>query len=176
MLTITPLAEAGVDVLPPDIVWNGMVGDVAISTRSQDGGIGGYIAKAPIATAVILLLFSDAPVDLSELDPDDGGDRRGWPGDSFDIDPSKAEGPMGSHLWRFRRRALNGQTATELEDEIQRALSPLLRQQAVARIDVTAEAKPADDTITATVKLYGRDGRTIYAEKFDPLWKRTDAL
>lgn len=175
-LTVTPLEDAGVAVLPPDIVWNGFVGDFAISTKPADGGVGGLVARNPIETAVLLLLFTDAQADPTDLTFEQHGDRRGWVGDGFDVDTANGEAPLGSRLWLFRRSVLNAGTLQAIEDEARRALQPLIDQQVVVRIDVSGSTDPASNRLILAVNLYGRDGTKVYAARFDPLWKRADGL
>src|SRR4051812_23188738 len=125
-LTITPLGEAGVELLAPDIVWqNGMVGDFAlVESPPADGAAGGLQAQHPIETAVLMCLYTDARCEVRELRFEMGGDRRGWPGDGFDIDTSAGEAPLGSKLWLYRRHQLTDITAAEIEAEARRALQP----------------------------------------------------
>ena len=173
-LTLTPLADEGVSVLPFDIVWNGFVGDFAVSAGGDDGPAGGLKAANPLRTAVILLLFSDARADPSALRFEHRGDRRGWPGDGFDVDTAGGEAPLGSWLWLYRRAALLDTTADEIAAEAERALQPLVRQGAVVRIDASAVADKAAGRVNLTVSLYGRDGQMAFADKFDILWRRAD--
>lgn len=173
-LTLTPLADEGVSVLPFDIVWNGIVGDFAISAGGDDGPAGGLKSANPLRTAVILLLFSDARADPSVLRFEHRDDRRGWPGDGFDVDTAAGEAPLGSLLWLYRRAALLDATADDIAAEATRALQPLVRQGAVAKIKASAVADKAQGRVNLTVHLYGRDGEHAYAEKFDILWRRAD--
>jgi phage gp46-like protein len=173
-LTVTPLGDAGVAALPPDIVWNGFAGDFAIATSAEQGGVGGLVAANPLKTAVILLLLSDMRADTADLRYAAGGDRRGWPGDGFDVDTIRGEAPLGSKLWLYRRHDLNDETARQMATEARRALEPLIAQKAVVRIDTRAEADKAGGRILLSVKLYGRDGREAYADRFDLLWRRAD--
>lgn len=173
-LTLTPLADAGVSVLPFDVAWNGIVGDFAVSAGGDDGPAGGLVAANPLRTAVILLLFSDRRAEAEDLRFEHRGDRRGWPGDGFDVDRSAGEAPLGSLLWLFRRDVLLDNTGLEIEAEVQRALQPLIRQGAVVRIDAKATVEKAEGRVNMTVQLYGRDGASAYADKFDILWRRAD--
>jgi phage gp46-like protein len=171
-LTITPLADAGVELLPPDIVWqNGTVGDFALVTSADQGPAGGLQGQHPIKTAVLMCLYTDARCEVRELKLGLGGDRRGWPGDGFDIDSASGEAPLGSKFWLYRRHELTDITAAQIEAEAQRALQPLLDQQVVVRIDTTTEVDKAAGRISLGVNLYGRDGRKVYAAQFDPLWR-----
>lgn len=171
-LTLTPLGDAGVGLLPPDVLWNGTAGDFAVSVRMEDGPAGGLVSANPLRTAVLLLLFSDARAEPGGLRFEHGGDRRGWPGDGFDVDTASGEAPLGSWLWLFRRRELLDSTALEVAAEVERALQPLIRQGAAARVEVAASVDKAAGRILLSVGLYGRDGASAYADKFDILWRQ----
>lgn len=174
--TVTPLSDAGVEVLPPDIVWDGLAGDFAIATTPADGGVGGFVARNPIETAHLLLLFTDRQVDADDLRFENRGDRRGWVGDGFDIDVAAGEAPLGSRLWLYRRSVLVAKTFGEIEFEIRAALQPLITQGAVARIDVSGEVLNAQGLVRCAIDSYARAGAKVYSAKFDPLWKRADGL
>ncbi|ACL57415.1 phage GP46 family protein [Methylobacterium nodulans] len=185
-LTITPLADARVVVLPPDIVWlridgapagrgeSGVVGDFRVSTRAADGPVGGLVAANPLRTATIMLLFSDCRVEVHELRPEHRGDRRGWVGDGFDVDTANGEAPLGSKVWLYRRETLSAQIAMQVAAEAKRALNPLLMQRAVARIDTGYDLILENDLLMLFVDLYGRDGRKVYSDRFDMFWGRSD--
>lgn len=173
-LTLTPLGDAGVEVLPPDVLWNGFTGDFAIATKPEQGGAGGLVAAHPLRTAAILLLFTDARADTSDLRAEHRGDRRGWPGDGFDVDVARGERPLGSKLWIYRRHELDDDTGRQVAAEARRALQPLIDQQAVVRVDTTFEVDKPGGKILLGIKLYGRDGRDAYADRFDLLWRRQD--
>lgn len=173
-LTLTPLADAGVALLPPDIVWNGVVGDFAVVASATDGPAGGLVAANPLRTAVILLLFSDARAEASDLRVEHRGDRRGWPGDGFDVDTAGGEAPLGSLFWLFSRRELSDATGMEIEAEAERALQPLVRQGAAARIAASAVIDKTAGRVALAVGIYGRDGSRSYSDKFDILWRRVD--
>lgn len=173
-ITLTPLADAGVEVLPPDIVWTGTSGDFALSKGGESGPAGGLHAANPLATAVMMLLFSDARAETWELRQEHQGDRRGWVGDGFDVDVAAGEAPLGSKLWLYRRHELTDLTALEIAAEAERALQPLVRQGAVVTIKTAAEVEKAEGRIRLKVNLYGRDGREAYADRFDVLWRRVD--
>lgn len=173
-LVLTPLADAGVALLPPDIVWNGRVGDFAVSVTAAQGPVGGLVAVNPLSTAVLLCLFSDARAEPGSLRFEHRGDRRGWPGDGFDIDTTAGEGLLGSWLWLFRRHELTDATGLEIEAEATRALQPLIRQGAAASLTVSADIDKAAGRVNLAVAIYGRDGAQSYASKFDILWRRID--
>lgn len=181
LLTLTPLADAGVVALPPDIVWLkadgtragsgfGVRGDFAVAATAADGA-GGLQARNPLLTGVILCLFSDCRVEGYEIDAGRAGDRRGWPGDGFDVDTAVGEGPLGSKLWLLRRMDLNEQTALWAQGEAKRALQPLIAQGAAVSVEATATPDYVNDRMTLAVALYGRDGAQVFSETFDLLWK-----
>ena len=181
LLTLTPLADAGVVVLPPDLIWQkvdgsragtgyGVRGDFLVSATVADGP-GGLEAKNPLQTAVIALLFSDVRVEGYEIDAGRAGDQRGWPGDGFDIDVAAGEQPLGSKLWLLRRKDLNDQTAMWAQAEAKRALAPLKAQGLAVKIEAKATPDYPNDTMQLAIALYGRDGAQVYASKFDLIWK-----
>ena len=179
-LTISSLEDAGVDTLPPDILWTGTTGDVAVSTVPADGGVGGLVARDPIRTAVLILLFSDVRVDPADLRYEFRGDARGWVGDGFDVRADLGERPLGSRLWLYRRSVLVADvkqpTVSAIVADARLALQPLIDQGAAARIDVSGAADAPSGQIALTIAVYGRDGRTLYSERFDTLWRRADGL
>lgn len=181
LYTVTPLADVGVVALPPDIVWLkadgspagtgfGVRGDFAVALQASDGP-GGLVARNPLLTAVIMLLFTDTRVEDYELGDGQNGDRRGWPGDGFDVNTAAGEQALGSKLWLLRRRDLNDQTAMWAQGEAKRALQPLIVQGACATITAAATPDFVNDRMTLAIGLYGRDGAQVFAEKFDLLWK-----
>lgn len=157
LITVTPLIEAGGVVAPPDIVWNGRVGDFVLDDTR------GLSSSIPLETAVIMLLFTDAPADENELRYDHAGDFRGWPGDAL------GDAPLGSKLWLYRRSELTNKTVLLVQAEIRRALQPLIDTGLAARVDVSAER--ALNRIDAEIAIYGRDGSQRYADRFELLWQ-----
>ncbi len=172
MLTITALETAGVELLPFDIAWTGAAGDFVLAGRE------GLRAADPIATAVVMLLFTDARGTDAQALRAEASDRRGWVGDGFDIDRPNGESELGSRLWLYRREALTSELAQAIEDEARRALQPLIAQQAAARIDVvaTAHLDGPGNRLTLAIAVYGRDGTKRYADRFDILWDAARAL
>lgn len=164
MLTITPLQSAGATQIYPDLVWNGFVGDLALDSNT------GLQAQHSLHTAIIMLLFTDAKCAPEELKSEFNGDRRGWAGDSFDIDKTNGETELGSKLWLYRRHELTDETARQIEFEVRRALQPLLNQHVVAKMNIVAQTVKTQSRINLTIELFGRDGGILHAPKFDLLW------
>ena len=179
-LTIASLQDAGVDVLPPDILFDGVVGDFAVSTDPADGGVGGLVARNPYRSAVIMLLFSDVGVDPADLRFEHRGDRRGWVGDGFDVRADLGETPLGSRLWLYRRSvlvsAVRQPTLMMIEADASLALQPLVKQGAAAKVTVAGTAEGAAGRIGLDLAVYGRGGRQLFADRFDFLLRRTDGL
>ena len=179
-LTITALEAAGVDTLPPDILWSGTAGDVAVSTDPADGGVGGLVARDPIRTAVLMLLFTDVRVDPADLRYEMRGDRRGWVGDGFDLRADLGEAPLGSRLWLYRRSVLvtaaRKPTLAAIEADATLALQPLVRQGAAARVTVKGRQDAPNGTVWLDVGVFGRGDRQLFSGSFDTLWRRADGL
>lgn len=179
-LTITSLEAAGIDTLPPDILWDGTAGDVAVSTDPADGGVGGLVARNPLRTAVLMLLFTDTRVDPKDLRYEMQDDRRGWVGDGFDVRADLGEAPLGSRLWLYRRSTLvtgvRQPTLLQIEGDAMLALQPLVRQGVAAKVTVTGSQDAPNGRVSLDIAIYGRGGRQLYSEKFDTLWRRPDGL
>lgn len=173
MITIR-LPDAGQRSGPPDIVWDGFRGDFALVDGPDQGPDGGLKSGQQLATAVAMLLFTDARADATDLRFEHAGDRRGWVGDGFDIASGETE--LGSRLWLFRRHELIAETGRLIEDEALRALQPLIDQQAVVSIRAAAEVDAGAGRIALALDLFGRNGERVYHARFDDLWKALDAL
>lgn len=181
-----PLFAAGVVDLPPDVVWltldgrpaapgqPGVRGDFALAEDPADGPAGGLRAANPLLSAVIVCLFSDAPCEPWQLKPEHEGDFRGFPGDAIDLDEAAGEQPLGSFFWLFLREVLSPQVVLAVQAEAKRALQPLVRQGAVARVEAAAEADYARDRLALAIDLYARDGARVFSAQYDILWRRAD--
>ena len=171
-MRIIPLTEAAEPQLSPDIVWNGQIGDLALSALSDPINPAGLRAEQPLQTAVIIALMTDTRVDATELR--DGDRNQGWPGDGFDIAPG--EHALGSKLWLLRRAALTPDIAQRAEEYATIALKPLIDGQVFARFDVSANADKARNRLDLAVTGYGRAGTVSYHQRFAVLWDRLYAV
>jgi phage gp46-like protein len=175
-MAITTRALSDPQAIPaPDIIWNGVRGDFALAVAPGHGPRGGLRGGEAFATAVCLLLFTDAQIDDSELTVFMGGDRRGWAGDGFDIDATAGETALGSKLWTYRRAVLVAETGHAVEDEARRVLQTLIDQKACARIDAAATVDAPNGRLTLALDFYGEDGARVFALKFDDLWQAMSA-
>ncbi|QKV20235.1 phage GP46 family protein [Oricola thermophila] len=171
-MKIIPIEQGREPLLDPDIAWNGIVGDLATTSLDDEQNPGGLRATQALATAVLICLMTDRRVDESELR--DGDENRGWPGDSFGVDPG--DPPLGSKLWILRRRALTAEIETLAEDYAREALQTLVDQGAVARFDVTATANRSAGRLDLEVTAYGRAGAEVYNQKFAVLWDQLNGI
>jgi phage gp46-like protein len=149
-----------------DTVWDGIEGDYAPAAPTERDNRGGLRARAPLETAIILCLMSDARADPSDDIPDDSGDPRGWAGDL--VDTSVA--PLGSKLWLLRRSVLTDAVADQAVLYAQEALQTLIAQGACASIDVTATANLDTQRLELKIALYQRDGTKVASTDFSLLW------
>lgn len=172
-MRILPLPAAPEASLSPDLVWDGLTGDLAPALPSEAENMGGLRARAAIATAVLIALMTDVRADPTELR--DGDVNRGWPGDGFDL--RGYETPLGSKLWLLRRRTVDDvETPRLAEDYALEALQPLLAQGVAARAAADATADPARNRLILDVALYGRDGVTVYQARYAVLWEQLNGL
>lgn len=140
-------------------------------------GSGGLAADEAIATAVVIQLFTDrrCPPDhpLARLAGDDQG---GWWGDGVDVVAERNETALGSLLWLLQRAPLDADTERWAQSFALEALAPLVTQGLAARVDAIAEARPADNRLTLTVRLHASDGAVMFDRRFDDLWRQTRRL
>ena len=172
MLKIIPVDEAEEPYRAPDLDWNGIVGDLVLNPLTHPTAPGDLKAEQGLHTQVLICLMTDRRVEESELRS--GDENRGWFGDSFDT--MLNETPIGSRLWLLRRSALVPGIEVRAQDYAREALQPLIGQQAVVRVDVSAVADRAGNRLDLMVDLFGRDGARIYNRKFELLWRQIDGV
>lgn len=161
-----------------DSVWQPHEGraDWALAGADETLNVGGLQAKAALATAVTLALFTDRRVDPSHpLYWLADGDPRGYWGDGVDVRGDLGETELGSHLWLLERAPLTVQgvsIARWAEQFANEALEPLRRQGAVVRIEAEATAYELRNRLDLLVRLYGRDGAIVFDRRFDLIWQQ----
>lgn len=166
MLKIFPIYEGAEPSLAPDIVFDGYMGDLVLAGDTA-GNRGGLRATAPLETAVIICLMTDARVSDEELR--DGDENKGWHGDGYDLDTAGGERPIGSKFWLLRRRVINAETAILAEAYAVEALQPLIDQGAAAAVTATATPRPESNRLELTVTVTDRGGGKV-AQEFAILW------
>lgn len=171
-MRIVPIAGPTEPLLDPDLVWDGFVGDLAITSLADPVNPGGLRSGQALATAVLICLMTDRRVDATELR--DGDVNRGWPGDGFDLQPG--ETPLGSKLWLLRRRALTPGIEIVAQDYAREALQTLVDQGAVVRWDVTATANRPQSRLDLDIQGFGRDGARVFNQRFGVLWDQLDGV
>jgi len=149
--------------------------DWVMALASETGNRGGLSARAVLHTAVVLCLFTDKRL------PDDhplrylleGADQRGWWGDGADVRTDQNETDLGSWLFVFERSILTEDIRRQVEAVAIDALTPLVNQKLVVRIDTQATAEFAENRCDLAIQLYGRDGQRVYDGRFDDIWKQS---
>ncbi len=158
-----------------DSIWNVATGqaDWALAGSTEKLNHGGLQATQTLETAVILCLFTDRRV------PDDhplrkfiDGDPGGYWGDGVDLRADLGEIELGSYLHALERSIIDEDTRRWAEQAATESLMPLLTQKACARIDVQAIAEEPRNRLDLIVKLYGRDGKTIFDQRFGDIWRQ----
>lgn len=166
-MRIVPITGPAEPLLDPDLVWDGRVGDLALTDLADPDNPGGLRNGHAITTAVLICLMTDRRVDPIELR--DGDSNRGWAGDGFDL--ADGETPLGSKLWLLRRRALTAEIEVLARDYAREALQTLIDQGVFVRVDVEATAIRAQSRLEITVAGYGRDGVRTYEQRYAVLWE-----
>jgi phage gp46-like protein len=133
---------------------------------------GGFRARAPLQTAILLCLMSDRRAEANDFIPDGSGDPRGWAGDG--IDPTIA--PLGSRLWLLRRSILTPEVEQLAEIYAQEALQTLIDQGAVAAFDISATAALAEGQLRLRVKAYEQDGTLVASLNFSLMWQASNGV
>ncbi|WP_438752069.1 phage GP46 family protein [Pararhizobium sp. O133] len=172
MLKIIPVDDAEEPYRAPDLIFDGIAGDITVNAIAHRSAPGDLKAEQGLATQVLICLMTDRRVEASELR--DGDTNRGWVGDSFDLENGETD--LGSRLWLLRRGRLFEGIETVAESYAREALQPLLRQGAVVRVDATATADRSQNRLDLAVALYGREGAQVYNDTFAILWRQIDGV
>ncbi|OLP56831.1 hypothetical protein BJF92_12225 [Rhizobium rhizosphaerae] len=172
MVRIIPIEPEQEPYRAPDLVWDGIAGDLAVNALTHPQAPGDLKAEQGLATQVLICLMTDVRVEASELP--DGVENRGWVGDGFDL--AQGESPMGSRLWLLRRRPIFDGIETVVEDYVRMALQPLLDQGVAVSLDVTVTADRPRNRVDYAVAIKGRSGALVYEQKFQLLWSQIDGV
>jgi phage gp46-like protein len=156
-----------------DSEWHPTEGyaDYGVATIDEPApNYGGLPSQKPIETAILLCLFLDArmPDDMvNELEGFAAYDRRGWHGDSFDLDEGNGERPIGSLLWTLARAPATYTTLKRAEQYTRQALQTLLDQRVIGRFDIAAtyDSNQSGKVMIISIKAYSPSGDLIYANQ-----------
>lgn len=168
-MRIIPLNTTRDSLLVPDLVWDGCRGDLAVEVDPASANFGGMRARAQLATAVLIQWMTDKWVLPEELPS--GEENRGWPGEVL------GDLAEGSKFWLLRRRHLGDPELPILAENYGReALQVLIDQKAVARVAVTAKARPEQRRLDLQCTLYSPAGDDVFAGNFGILWEQMNGL
>jgi phage gp46-like protein len=171
----------------PSVLWDSVHQDIEGGTEfvcdwllaSAPNNVlnaGGLQSIAALATAVYLLLFTDAYVPPTHpLAYLADGDNRGWWGDGIDVDATAGEQPLGSWLWLLGRAPLvvAGMPIEQWAQSLAlQALAPLQTQGVVAKIVATATVITQYSRVDLSVQLYGSDGTLMFDQDFELVWQQ----
>ena len=123
-----------------------------------------------LETAVILSLFTDRRAQDGDALPGGYGDRRGWWGDALTPDA-----PLGSRLWLLGREKTLAETAARARTYAQEGLAWLRRAGIAAKVNVTAQAVPAESRVEVSVEVERPDGAHV-EYRWRNLWEPQDAV
>jgi phage gp46-like protein len=154
----------------PDILWDGQSGDMAVAPLDDPGNPAGLVARDPLLTGLVLALECDARGPRDPLDPS-SYDVRGWPGDGFDVDLGRGEGPLGSTTWVAYRHPVDDENARRVVEAAQIALKVLQDQGVLGDVTVEAVADAAENRIRRTIAIKRPDGALLYAGPYAGLWE-----
>jgi phage gp46-like protein len=127
--------------------------------------VGGFAATDQLRTAIILCLFTNRR--RPDWQPGDGSTEvGGWVGDSFDLDVSNGERPMGSLLWLLRRAPLTAETMRQAEAYCRDALQTLIDQRLVYNFDIATEMDQKQGAASITIRAFDVNGSTIFENAF----------
>lgn len=119
-----------------------------------------------LRSAVYLCLGTDRRAADDDRLPNDGGDKRGWWGDTY------RPLPLGSRLWLLSREKQLPETATRAEEYAREALQWLIDQGIVQSVDVSAEWV-AQGRLNIDIRITEPDG-SIY--RYQYLWSAKNAV
>lgn len=172
-MRIVPLPSAAAPQLSPDLVWDGIMGDLAPAGPDEPSNRGGLRSIAALETAVLICLMTDARADDGELR--DGDVNRGWAGDSFDLGENEA--PIGSRLWLLARRSVSEPGLPALaEGYAIDACRTLVAQGAAARVTAVAGVSTSGNGLDLTVTLTDRYGSVLAAPRYALLWRELNGI
>lgn len=116
--------------------------------------------RDPLESAVTLSLFTDRRALPADALPEEGGDRRGWWGDSF------AAAPIGSRLWLLAREKATTEVAMRAKDYCAESLKWMVERGLAQRVDVVTEWQD-DGLLAIATSITKPDGSLA---RYQHLW------
>lgn len=174
-MRIIPITDGAEESLAPDLVFDGVMADLALAGQSETGNRAGLRAQSALETAVLICLMTDARAADDELRP--GDVNRGWLGDSFDLDTDAGEAPIGSKLWLLTRHTVDDDHVPRLAEAYAlEALQVLIDQGAAADVTAEATADPARNRLDLAITVTDRAGASLVDRKFQILWESLNGI
>ncbi|NOJ18304.1 phage GP46 family protein [Vibrio jasicida] len=125
-----------------------------------------------ISALVLISLFTDARAEESDTLPDQSGDLRGWPGDTF------YDAPWGSKLWLLYREKLTTDVRNRAVKYAEDALSWMLQDQGegplASSVTVTGSI-PRFQTLALNIEITKPDGESV-SLSVSKLWEAQRAV
>lgn len=146
-------------------------GDWALADPDNEVfNVGGLAATDQLSTAILIQFGTHKR--RAEGAAGEPGDIRGWFGDTFDVDASKGEGPIGSWLWTLSRMAITDDTIALAEFFARECLQTLVRQGVATRVDALAEPDRLRGLLAIHVAVHqtGRDYPFQMTVPLAPTW------
>lgn len=143
------------------ITWNNQLSRGEL-TVTHDG----LTLDEGLVTLVLICLFTDTRADDDDVIPDNSGDPRGWPGDTF------STLPWGSKLWLLDREKLTEAVRQRVEDYASLAMQPLLRAGYARTASVTAVISGADRI--NFIVILSRPDKTQLRIEISKRWEATE--
>lgn len=158
-----------------DSVWDPTTGtaDWAYALPSETQNRGGLRATSALDSAVILCLFTDkyCPPNHPLAYLIEAGDPRGYWGDGVDVRADLGEAELGSLLWLLERSVATPIIAAWAQALALDALGVMVGQGSVAKVEAIAKIVGIN-RIDLSVRLFARDGATLYAREFADFWNQ----
>lgn len=152
-----------------DTVWRNDAGcgDYAIADETDpEQSRGGLRSADPVGTAISIIIGTALRRPDGIASPDDSDDRRGWFGDSFDIDEAAGEGPLGSLLWVLSRGPIDPPTLKMLVHYAADALQTLVDQGAVDHFEISTDTDNLRGIVFLLVVAFAPTGEAIFSDAF----------
>lgn len=155
-----------------DTEWDPSIGaaDWVLAGPDDPDNAMGLRAKHALHTAVLIQLFTWRRVETYDLSPAETSDRKGWWGDGVDVQDQETF--IGSRLWLLLRSVLNESVRRKAEDYAREALSVLVKQGAVSRVEVDSDMDQARGLLGLHVRLFSQDGQKKYDQRFEIIWRQ----